>query len=224
MFFSFSTNSIDSKIDNNSINSSNAQNSSESPVKYKKFTKNDISFKCPTTWVDYTDKLNYQQTTSIDVKTGKPRSTQIVNTNQFMVGVGDPSTVGYQNMTVPTTMMVISNTTGKIDNSSSQINFAWKTIKSQMDTVDRLKKDINHFQLIWDSSRNFTIDGENAYEYSFEKYSSNSGMEYSKVVSFETRNSTDCTVYTIMCSAREPKIDKASEIFEKMVRSININN
>lgn len=181
MFISFSTNFKDSKIDNNSINNSNVKNSSETPVKYKNFTKNNISFKCPTNWVDYTEKLNNQQTTSIDFKTGKPKSTQVVNSNQFMVGVGDPNAVGYRNMTVPTTMMIISNISGKTDSSSSKINLAWKTIESQINTVDRLKKDIKHFQLIWDSSRNFTIDGENAYEYSFQKYSSSSGMEYSKV-------------------------------------------
>jgi hypothetical protein len=210
----------------NQINTKNSTNndSSKTPIRYKTYTKNNISFKCPLNWVDYTDKLNYRQTTSFDVKTSKPKSTQVVNTNQFTVGVGDPDTVGYQNMTVPTTMMIISNTTNKIDNSNSKINLPWKTIENQMDTVDRLKKDIKHFQLIWDSSNNFTIDGEDAYEYSFQKYSSSSGMEYSKVVSFETKNSTDCTIYTIMCSAREPQIKMTSKIFDKMIMSIKINN
>jgi hypothetical protein len=58
-----------------------------------------------------------------------------------------------------------------------------------------------------------------AYEYSFQGYTSYSGREYSRIVSFETRNSTHYTVYTIMCAARESQIENATKAFDEMIKS-----
>jgi hypothetical protein len=131
--------------------------------------------------------------------------------------------VGFKNMTVPTTMMVISKVDGKIDIYPKDY-LAWKMIEGQINTTNHLKSDSSNYKFIKDSSRNFTIDGEKAYEYDFQAYSSYAGMEYTKIVSFETRNSTDYVVYTIMCSAREPRIANSSRAFDEMIKSIKINN
>lgn len=197
-------------------------NNPQTPIQYKNYTNGDISFKCPVDWDDYLYEANYGMTYSVDIKTRKQNSTAtMTKIADYSIAVGDPKTVGFKDNTVPTTMMVISNTTSKIDTYPKGY-VSWKMIESMINDSNARKSDPkNKFT---DSTRNFTIDGEMAYEYTSQTYTSYSGMEYCRMVSFETRNSTYYTVYTIMCAARESKIENASRVFDEMIKSIKINN
>lgn len=55
-------------------------------VQYKTFQKEGLSFKYPANWKDYTADIPEED---------------------ILVAVGDPETVGFQNMSIPTTMIVI---------------------------------------------------------------------------------------------------------------------
>jgi hypothetical protein len=205
-------------------------NNPQTPIQYKNYTKGDISFgdisfKYPIDWDEYLYDVNYGMTYSVDLETRKQNSTaSMTKIADYSVAVGDPKTVGFKNNTVPTTMMVISNVTNKIDTFPKDY-LAWKVIEGQINTTNNFKSDLSsNYKFIIDSARNFTIGGQMAYEYSFQGYTSYSGREYSRIVSFETRNSTHYTVYTIMCSARESQIENATGAFDEMIKSIRINN
>jgi hypothetical protein len=228
-------------------------NNPQTPIQYKNYTKGDISFKYPIDWDEYLYDVNYGMTYSVDLETRKQNSTaSMTKIADYSVAVGDPKTVGFKNNTVPTTMMVISNVTSKIDTYPKDY-LAWKVIEGQINTTNNFQSDLssnykfisdlawkvieghinttNNFQsdsssnykFISDSTRNFTIGGEMAYECSFQGYTSYSGREYSKIVSFESRNSTHYTIYTIMCSARESQIENATRVFDEMIKSLRIN-
>lgn len=194
----------------------------QTTIQYKNCTYSNISFKCPVDWDDYLYEANYGMTYSVDIETHKPNSTpSMTKIADYSVAVGDPKTVGFKGNDVPTTMMVISNTTSKIDNYPKGY-LPLKMIESMINASNARKSDSNN--KFSDSTRNFTIDGEMAYEYASKTYTSYSGMEYFRIVSFETRNSTHYTIYTIMCSARESQIENATRAFDEMIKSIKINN
>lgn len=64
------------------------------------------------------------------------------------------------------------------------------------------------------NSQEFIMDGVNTYT----KHD-----EYSKVISFETKNGTEIVLYTIMCSANSPDIEEAKKQFNIVIKSLKVN-
>ena len=72
------------------LNQNNSNNFNDNST--KTFSKDNIAFDYPGSWQDYTEKFNAN------------------NSEKQLAFVGDPNTVGFHNMTLPTTALVITKT------------------------------------------------------------------------------------------------------------------
>ncbi len=213
-------------------------------VEYKTYETEGLSFKYPEHWKDYTGDLNE---------------------SGILLAIGDPETVGFQNMSIPTTMIVIQKSVIPLNASSgSENNFSDTMMAQDVNTMQMLESQANmSSSLFWETLQssvtnitqgnmdfstminslmtsafmtyssysgmdydvqNITIDGINAQQFTFQgKNGYSQETEYSRIISFETRNDTEIVLYVIMCSARGQDMESASEQFDTIIQSMEIS-
>jgi hypothetical protein len=111
----------------------------EEPVEYKTFQKEGFSFKYPSDWKDYTADIPEED---------------------ILVAMGDPETVGFQNMSIPTTMIVIKKSVIPINSTSgSEYNFSDTMMTQDLNNMQMLESQANNSSsLFWDTLKSSVVN------------------------------------------------------------------
>lgn len=207
----------------------NQEKDSENTI--KTFKKDNLTFNYPGSWKDFTDNLS-KKSPNLD--------------KEYFAAVGNNKTADFNGMEKPTMVLIIDKTTHTLTNGenftypegnmSEMLIQSWVNNTKMLESYpDRTQETYFGFLSIMRpagygnvnfSTRNLTIDGIKAYEFTFKGFNRASNkVEYTRIVAFEKRDTSKKkeVFYVITCTAQDPDIEKSIKTFDMIIDSLQIN-